>query len=83
MNVTYTVSATSNRLASVSGDLTRTYTYADSGQTTGYGGLTFTYDDAGRMVAVSGSSSAMYLINALGQRIRKTVDSMSTYFGLV
>ena len=43
--------------------------------------LTFTYDDAGRMSsATSGASTVSYKVNALGQRVRKTVAGVSTYF---
>jgi RHS repeat-associated protein len=77
---TYTVSTTSNRLSSVSGAINRTYTYDAAGNTTGYSGLTFTYNDAGRMVGVSGGASASYSHNALGQRVKKTVSGVATYF---
>jgi RHS repeat-associated protein len=77
---TYTISTTSNRLLSVSGAINRTYSYDAAGNTTGYTGLTFTYNDAGRMVGVSGGASASYSHNALGQRVKKTVSGVATYF---
>ncbi len=43
---TYTVSATSNRLDSVTGAVTRSSTYLASGQLSGDGARTFGYDDA-------------------------------------
>jgi RHS repeat-associated protein len=77
---TYTVSTASNRLASISGGLTRTYAYAPSGQTTGYGGLTFTYLDSGRLSSVSnGTTTTTYVLNALGQRVKKSGTSITLF----
>lgn len=59
---------------------TATYSYAASGQITGDAVRTFTYNDAGRMVGVSGGVSAAYVHNALGQRVKKTVDGVTSYF---
>ncbi len=77
---TFTIASSSNRLSSVSGALSRTYGYDAAGHTTSYGGFTFTYNDAGRMTGVSGSATASYSLNALGQRVKKTVSGISTYF---
>ena len=79
-NTTFTISSTSNRLSSVSGAISRTYGYDAAGNTTSYGGLTFSYNDAGRMTGVSGGASATYSHNALGQRVKKTVSGVATYF---
>ena len=77
---TYTVAPASNRLSSISGGLTRTYAYAPSGQTTGYGGLTFTYMDSGRLSSVSnGSTTTTYVLNALGQRVKKSGTSVTLF----
>jgi len=73
---TYGYDAFSNRLNAINastlqrdaaGNLT-----ADSG-----GNRTFTYDDTGRLaeIYVSGSLTASYVHNALGQRVRKTAGS--------
>lgn len=77
---TYTISSSSNRLSSVSGALSRTYTYDVTGNTTGYAGFTFGYNDAGRLTSVSGSATASYGHNALGQRVKKTAGGVTTYF---
>lgn len=77
---TYTVAAGSNRLSGVSGNLSRTYSYAASGQATGDGTNTFTYNDAGRLTGVSGTASASYIYNALGQRVKKSAAGVTTYF---
>jgi RHS repeat-associated protein len=77
---TYTVAPASNRLSSISGGLTRTYAYAPSGQTTGYGGLTFTYMNSGRLSSVSnGSNTTTYVLNALGQRVKKSGTSVTLF----
>lgn len=78
---TFTVSTTNNRLNSVSGALSRTYGYDNSGNTTGDGTATFSYNDAGRMIsAMKASVTTTYGLNALGQRVKKTTSGASTYF---
>jgi len=75
------ISSTSNILGSVSGGLSRTYSYDASGNTLGYAGNTFTYNDAGRISSASnGSGTTAYLYNALGQRIRKSSASTTVHF---
>jgi RHS repeat-associated protein len=77
----YTVSGTSNRVTSITGTPARTYNYDASGNATGYGALTFTYSDAGRMSAVAdGTVTTTYLHNALGQRVRKSNATMTVHF---
>ena len=78
---TYTVNSSSNRLSSISGALTRTYSYDNSGNMIGDGSATFTYNDAGRMIsATKASVTTTYALNALGQRVKKTTSGSSTYF---
>jgi len=78
---TYAISASSNRLAAITGSLTRSYSYDAAGNVTSDGTTQFVYNDAGRLVsATRGSVTAAYAVNALGQRVRKTVGSASTYF---
>lgn len=70
---TYTVSTTSDRLSSISGALTRTYSYDNAGNTTGDGSMTFVYNNRGRMKSTTnGTLTWNYTYNALGQRIKKT-----------
>ncbi len=77
---TYTVATASNQITGISGALTRTYAYAPSGQTTSYGGLTFTYMDSGRLSSVSNSNgTTTYVLNALGQRIKKSGTSVTLF----
>ncbi|HEY4370043.1 MAG TPA: hypothetical protein VGN07_22620, partial [Steroidobacteraceae bacterium] len=68
-------------MTSVSGDLSRTYAYDAAGNSTSYGGNTFTYNAAGRMVLASNSAgTTAYVYNALGQRIRKSSAASATIF---
>jgi RHS repeat-associated protein len=43
-------------------------------------GNTYTYDAEGRLTAVSGSNSASYVYDALGQRVRTVVNSQTSDF---
>ncbi len=71
---TYTNSGTSNRVSSITGSLSRTYTYDAAGNTLSYAGATFTYNNRGRMETATngGVTGARYMYNALGQRIKRT-----------
>jgi RHS repeat-associated protein len=78
---TYTVSSTSNRVTSIAGSPSRTYAYDSVGNTVGFGALTFTYDDSGRMrTATSGGVTTSYTLNALGQRVKKSNASTTRLF---
>ena len=71
----------SNKLASISGSLPRTYGYDAAGNTLSYAGATFTFNARGRMVSASnGGNSASYLYDALGRRIRRTASSSIMLF---
>jgi RHS repeat-associated protein len=68
---TYTVSSSSNRIASITGALARTYAYDGAGNSTSYSTVTATYNDAGRLRTLNnGSTTETALYNALGQRIQ-------------
>jgi RHS repeat-associated protein len=70
---TYTVSATSNRLSSISGTPARTYGYDADGNVATYASNTFTFNNRGRMASVKVSSTTTsYVYNAIGQRIEKS-----------
>jgi YD repeat-containing protein len=65
---TYTVDTVSNRLSSIAGALVRTYGYDAAGHTSGFGGLSFTYNAAGRLSSAStGGVTTSAVYNALGQ----------------
>ncbi len=76
---TFSVSSTSNELTAITGTLTRSYSYDAAGQTSGYGTLSFTYNDRGRVAATSASSTD-YLYNAVGQMIEKSGTGGTTVF---
>jgi RHS repeat-associated protein len=78
---TYTVAGTNNRLSSVSGGLTRSYTYNTAGSALTTGATIHTYYNSGRMKTgrlTSTGTNTTYLYNALGQRIRKTGGTPGT-----
>jgi RHS repeat-associated protein len=78
---TYTISATNNRVSSVTGAPSRTYTYDAAGNVTADGSRTYTYNDAGRLSTVTGSGiTTTYVYNALGQRVKKSNSSGTSYF---
>lgn len=69
---TYAISGTSNRIASIAGSPARTYGYDAAGNTTGFGTITLTYQDDGRLKqSQNGSTVRVYVYNALGQRAAK------------
>jgi RHS repeat-associated protein len=71
--VTYTTSSTSNRLSSTSGALARSYAYDAAGNTQSYTGVTFLFNQRGRMSsATTAAGTTNYIYNALGQLIEKS-----------
>ena len=91
LSETYAYDTASNRLLSVTRDdagtvTTRTLGYTAGGNITsdsGHDGVaaTYTYNDRNRYTALAkGAVSADYEHNALGQRVRKTVDGATTHF---
>src|SRR4051794_39650399 len=67
---TYTVSPSSNRIATITGALASSYAYDNAGNTTGYSTVTATYNNAGRpQTLTNGGSTETSLHSALGQRI--------------
>jgi RHS repeat-associated protein len=77
---TFTVAANSNRLTSTSGALARTYGYDNAGNTTSFTGITFTYNNRGRMKSSTKSGvTTNYTYNALGQLIKKGTSTLYYY----
>jgi YD repeat-containing protein len=80
---TYAYSFTSNRIASItptSGPV-RSFVFDPNGSTTADGVNTYVYDARGRMVqATSAIGATNYQVNALGQRIRKTISQADRVF---
>lgn len=76
---TYNYDTTSNRLVSMTGGTRRTYTYDAIGDVLTDGTGTYTYDGRGRMVTAKvGKNTTTYQVNALGQRVSKTLPGSST-----
>ena len=78
---TYTISSDSNRISSITGMPSRTYSYDAAGNATGDGTNSYTYTDAGRLSSVTRSGvTTAYVYNALGQRVKKSNSSVTRYF---
>lgn len=78
---TYSYHASANRLTQISGGSNKTYQYDANGSTTNNGSSQFSYDARGRLVsATTAQGVVQYRINALGQRVQKTVAGVSTVF---
>jgi len=79
-----TTHATTNRMDYVSNTTTgAVYTYAhDSyGNVTSKGnGNSFSYDDAGNLIKVTGNTNIDYLYDGTGKRVKKTANGVSTYY---
>ena len=76
----YTVSTTSNRVTHTAGPGgAKSFGFDAAGNTTAAGTLAFAYDARGRMIqAVNGSLTATYQVNALGQRVAKSLSPGAT-----
>ena len=71
---------TAIELASTSGALTRTYGYDNAGNTTSFTGVSFTYNNRGRMKSSTKSGvTTNYTYNALGQLIKKGTGTLYYY----
>lgn len=79
----YTTPTANNRLASLSGNQNRNFSYDDNGNIIGAGSDVYTYDAFNRLrTATSGGVTTTYWVNALGQRTYKTQGSPNaTGFG--
>ena len=74
----YTYPGSSNQLAALTGVGAKSYTYDAAGNPTAIGANSYVYNLANRLVAVTGVAS--YTVNALGQRLTKTVGATTTLF---
>jgi len=74
-----TIDPSSNRLHSQSGAQSVNYNYDATGNLTGDGTVSYTYNAAGRLISASSAGqTASYGYNALGQRVTKTVNGIAT-----
>jgi RHS repeat-associated protein len=77
---TFTVATNSNRLSSTSGSLSRTYGYDNAGNATSFTGISFTYNNRGRMSSSTKSGvTTNYVYNALGQLVKKGTSTLYYY----
>jgi len=72
----YTVTANTNRVATVAGPVAKTYTYDAAGNITNDGTTAYTYDDRGRMVT---AGTATYTYDGLGQRVKKDNGTVTLF----
>jgi len=81
-SATYTYSATSNKISSVTaGGATVPFSFDANGSTTNDGLNRYIYDSRGRLVqSVGRLGSTTYQVNALGQRVRKTLSGDDRVF---
>ncbi len=76
-----TPSTGSNQLSSISGGISRSYSYDSAGHVSNDGTHTFIYNDAGRLItATTAGVTTTYTYNAFGQRVRKVSPSGTVYF---
>ncbi|MDB5972750.1 MAG: repeat-associated core domain protein [Hydrocarboniphaga sp.] len=74
--LTYTINTTTNRLDSVSGSQSRTYSYNSRGEISSDGIRTFTLNALGQVTAVSG---ATYQYDGNGKRIKTVKGGVTEY----
>jgi RHS repeat-associated protein len=71
----YTISGARNRVTSISGAVSRSYTYNAVGSVRTYEDATVTYSDHGRMRRFTrGTTTARFVYNALDQRVKRSGD---------
>ena len=78
---TYTISATNNQITSISGSLSRTYSYDAAGNVQGWTGVTGSYNNRGRLITMTNSSTgetSNFTYNALGLMIEDASGSFGT-----
>ncbi len=77
----YTYPGTSHKLSALTGMNAKSITYDAAGNRTLDGATTWTYGANNRPIAVTaGGSTSQFLINALGQRVKKTMGANITRF---
>ena len=78
---TSTYSGTSNRIASTTGPTPKSFTFDANGSIVNDTAAQYTFDARGRMKqATTAAGMAQYLVNAMGQRVKKTAGGIDTVF---
>ena len=76
-----TYAATSNRIVNTGGPTAKTFTFDADGSIVNDTLRSFGYDARGRMSqATTSAGSIQYVVNAMGQRVQKTVAGVATVF---
>lgn len=76
----YSYASTSNHLLSeTTGNKVKSYSYLPSGQLSGDGETTYRYNDDGRLTEVAGQRPLRNDYNAMGQRVRKSGQSVIVF----
>ena len=76
-STTYAYTGGTHRLASLSGAQSRAYAYDAAGNMTSDGTTTWVYGGSNRPTSAGGTT---FLVNALGQRVKKTTGANATRF---
>ena len=80
-NYSATYAATSNRIASVTGPTPKIFTFDANGSIVSDTANQFTYDARGRLKqATTAAGVSQYLVNTMGQRVKKSVSGIDTVF---
>lgn len=77
---TFNYQPNTHRLIKRTGTTPTIYTYDAVGHQTARAATTFSYDARGRLIGVSGTTTADYLINGRGERVQKTTSAGTTRF---
>ena len=76
----YSYQPGTNKLITVSGPVATSFSYDNNGNTTADNAKTFSYNQNQRLIRAMATQTGDYLYNANGQRARKTVNGVTTWF---
>jgi len=76
----YSITPFTNRLASTTGPMPKTFTYDGAGNAISDSIHTYGYDDRGRLVSVDNGAAATYEHNGQGQRVKKVSGADTRLF---
>ena len=80
VTLTSAITPNTNRLATTQGPTAKTFAYDASGNTTSDGIHSYGYDDRGRLTTVDSGTTAVYVHNGQGQRVKKDDGAVTTLF---
>ncbi|ACM19395.1 RHS repeat protein [Geotalea daltonii FRC-32] len=76
----YSYQSGSNRLTGITGANPATFGYDTNGNTATENGKIYTYNQNQRLIQAAANETGSYSYNAQGQRTKKTVNGVTTYF---